>query len=172
MRFIDGLPNKEGSQLTKGNRAGSRTPMQWDSSDNAGFSSGSSSSLYLPLDSLTDRPTVEQEKKDPSSLLLFTKELIALRGKYAALGNRGEIKFLQSKENQYPLIYERRLGKEAFIIVINPSGKSAFVSLDYDRVVQKVFPVLNSSKHKIIDYKNKQLKISAEPLSYGIYQIY
>lgn len=172
MRFIDGLPNKEGSQLTKGNRAGSRTPMQWDSSDNAGFSSGSSSSLYLPLDSLTDRPTVEQEKKDPSSLLLFTKELIALRGKYAALGNRGEIRFLQSKDNQYPLIYERRLGKEAFIIVINPSGKDVSVSLDYDKVVKRVIPILSCSKHKIIDYKNKQLKISAEPLYYGIYQIY
>jgi Glycosidases len=172
MRFIDGLPNKEGSQLTKGNRAGSRTPMQWDSSNNAGFSSGSSNSLYLPLDSSANRPTVEQGKKDPSSLLLFTKELIALRGKYAALGNRGEIRFLQSKENQYPLIYERRLGKEAFIIVINPSGKDVSISLDYDKVVKRVVPVLSCSKHKMIGSKNKQLTISAESLSYGIYRIY
>ena len=95
-----------------------------------------------------------------------------MRGKYAALGNRGEIRFLQSKENQYPLIYERRLGKEAFIIVINPSGKDVSVSLDYDKVVKRIIPILSCSKHKMIDYKNKQLKISAEPLSYGIYQIY
>ena len=59
-----------------------------------------------------------------------------------------------------------------FIIVINPSGKDVSVSLDYDKVVKKVIPILSCSKHKVIDYKNKQLKISAEPLSYGIYQIY
>lgn len=172
MRFIDGLPNKEGSLLTKGNRAGSRTPMQWNNSENAGFSSGKSSSLYLPIDSRTDRPTVEQEKKEASSLLWFTKELIALRSKHAALGSRGEIKFLQSKENPYPLIYERKFGKEIFIIVINPSGKSVSASLDYLKSAVKVVPVLSSSKSKNVDCQNGILKVSAEPLSYGIYKIY
>ncbi|MEG2674839.1 MAG: alpha-amylase family glycosyl hydrolase, partial [Muribaculaceae bacterium] len=38
MKFIDNLPDKEGSMLKSGNRAGSRTPMQWDSTINAGFS--------------------------------------------------------------------------------------------------------------------------------------
>jgi len=172
MRFIDGLPNKEGSMLTKGNRAGSRTPMQWDDSENAGFSSGKSNSVYLPIDQKADRPTVEKEKKDPSSLLLFTRELIALRSKNAALGSRGEIKFLQSKENSYPLIYERRLGDEAFIIVVNPSGKYTAVSLNYNKTIKKVLPVLGSSKDKNVIYQNGMLKVSAGPLSYGIYRIY
>jgi len=171
MRFIDGLPNKEGSQLTKGNRAGSRTPMQWDGSANAGFSSGKSSSLYLPIDSLTDRPTVETEKKDPSSLLLFTKKLIALRNKYPALGSRGEIKFLQSKENSYPLIYERKYGTESFLIVINPAGKKVTVSVVYDKTVKKVTPVLGILKGENVLYKKGELKVIASPVSYGVYKI-
>jgi len=172
MRFIDRLPNKEGSQLTKGNRAGSRTPMQWDNTENAGFSSGGSESIYLPIDPKADRPTVEQELKNPSSLLLFTKELISLRKKYTALNNRGEIRFLQSKENNYPLIYERKLGKETFIVIVNPSGKNTSVSLDYNKIIDKIVPVLSSSKKKDVTFKNKMLKILAEPFSYGIYRIY
>ena len=39
MRYLPGLPDTEGSVMRSGyNRAGSRTPMQWDACPNAGFS--------------------------------------------------------------------------------------------------------------------------------------
>ena len=52
MRYLEGAPEKEGSIWTpKYNRAGCRTPMQWDSSlPNAGFSTAPPQDLYLPQD--------------------------------------------------------------------------------------------------------------------------
>ena len=46
MRYMDGMPSKEGGY----DRTGSRTPMQWDHSANAGFSSAAPANLYLPID--------------------------------------------------------------------------------------------------------------------------
>ena len=46
MRYVEGLHSVEGGYR----RTGSRTPMQWDHSANAGFSAASPEKLYLPLD--------------------------------------------------------------------------------------------------------------------------
>jgi glycosidase len=47
-----GLKSKEGGY----GRTGARTPMQWDSTPNAGFSSASKEQLYLPVEAASDRP--------------------------------------------------------------------------------------------------------------------
>lgn len=59
-----------------------RTPMQWDGSANAGFTSGTS---WLPVapDYRTTNVAVQQE--DPSSVLTLYRELIQLRRREAAL---------------------------------------------------------------------------------------
>jgi maltose alpha-D-glucosyltransferase/alpha-amylase len=48
MRYLPGLPDKEGSQCDMQARQGSRTPMQWEDGPNAGFSTAAD--LYLPVD--------------------------------------------------------------------------------------------------------------------------
>ncbi len=93
MKYIDGLPNKEGSLLSKGNRAGSRTPMQWDASAGAGFSTASPEHFYLPIDSSANRPNVAQQENDPHSLLNYPRRLLKLRKEYPALACRSEISF-------------------------------------------------------------------------------
>ena len=62
MRYLPGLPNVEGAICHPSyNRAGCRTPMQWDDGPNAGFSAADPSALYLPIDPSPDRPTVQAQ---------------------------------------------------------------------------------------------------------------
>ena len=82
MRYLPGLPDHEGSVCFPGyNRAGCRTPMQWDDArPNAGFSDAPTrAALYLPHDPAPDRPTVAAQRDDPGSPLHLVRRLIALR---------------------------------------------------------------------------------------------
>ena len=78
MKFQENAPVKEGS-VTVINRAGSRTPMQWNNSKNAGFSDCQPEKLYLPVDSSLNYPNVQSEKNDSESLLSFTRMIIHLK---------------------------------------------------------------------------------------------
>ncbi|MFE4539772.1 alpha-amylase family glycosyl hydrolase [Streptomyces scopuliridis] len=121
MRFIPGLPDTEGSVLgPRYNRAGSRTPMQWDDGPNAGFSAASTpDSLYLPLDPSPDRPTVAAQRADEGSLLHLVRRLIALRRGTPRLGPAGSVDVLHSG---YPFVYVRG-GR--YLVVVNPRATPA-----------------------------------------------
>ncbi|STQ44838.1 Oligo-1,6-glucosidase [Ewingella americana] len=112
MKFQTGLWNKEGSQgrATK-NRAGSRTPMQWDDSKNAGFSTADYWNLYLPVDKDVNRPTVAKEDKDPASLLNYTRQLLTLRKDSPALSADGDWKLVSDVNQPYPMVYLRSSGR-------------------------------------------------------------
>ena len=71
MKHYD-LPSKDGGYQ----RTGDRRPMKWDNSKNNGFSTYEGD-LYLPLDN--DKCNVEDQIKDPSSILNFIKDLIKVR---------------------------------------------------------------------------------------------
>ncbi|MDX3098936.1 alpha-amylase family glycosyl hydrolase [Streptomyces sp. ME19-03-3] len=127
MRFIPDLPDTEGSVVGPHyNRAGSRTPMQWDDTENAGFSTASADRLYLPLDPTTDRPTVDAQRADTTSLLHLVRRLIALRKATPALGPAGGVRVLHDR---YPLAYLRG---ESHLVVINPRRKPATLSVTVD----------------------------------------
>ena len=120
MRYIPGLPNKEGSQLEPANnRAGSRTPMQWDGTANAGFSTAPADRLYLPIDPDPDRPTVAAQRADEGSLLHHVRRLITLRKAHPALGARGSVAVLNVG---YPFVYVRG---GTHLVVINPRREPA-----------------------------------------------
>lgn len=169
MRYLAGLPNKEGSVVTRGNRAGSRTPMQWSNAANAGFSTASASQLYLPIDTTSSRPTVEAQRNDPHSLLRFTRELLALRAKHPALAHRGDIEFLNSKEKAYPLVYTRGKDGRRFMVIINPTGKPQSITLANKDKVRRIKALLNSSTD--LQLVNGMLQVVAQPTSYGIYEM-
>ncbi len=116
MRYIEGLSSKEGGY----GRTGSRTPMQWNSERNAGFSDAKEDLLYLPIDPDIDRPTVEHSLCDDDSLLNEVKRLIKLRKAHLALGNFGQIEFISS---EYPIIYKRSFDNEEILVIINPADK-------------------------------------------------
>lgn len=170
MRFISGLSDKEGS-LIKGkyNRAGTRTPMQWNLTLGDGFSEGDPASFYLPLDSSAFRPTVESQTGNTASLLNFTRKLIELRKATDALGLDGNIEFLYAKKCSYPLVYQRSNGKETYLIVLNPSGTRQKISFDYPEAISKVSPVLVSQV--AVQSGEKKLTVDADAVSYGIFKL-
>jgi glycosidase len=111
MQYQPGLPNLEGAVLGPPragyNRAGSRTPMQWDASD--------PDVTYLPPHPSPERPNVADSQADPESLLNLVHELIALRKANPSLGSTGGVEILNPG---YPFVYRR--GGE-FTVAVNPS---------------------------------------------------
>jgi len=57
-------------------RDNARTPVQWDSSKNAGFTTGTP---WLPLNPNYKKINVAEQEKDPESVLSYYKKLTALR---------------------------------------------------------------------------------------------
>jgi maltose alpha-D-glucosyltransferase/alpha-amylase len=90
MRSLEFVRPKEGS-LSSRNRTACRTPMQWDTSINAGFSTvKDNTKLFLPVDPAPTFPNVAEQESDPNSVLNYVKGLIALRNATPALGTAGE----------------------------------------------------------------------------------
>ena len=125
MKYIANSPDVEGSRT----RSGTRTPMQWDDSKNAGFSVAETKNIYIPQDPDPNRPTVAKQDKDPNSQLNYVRKLLNLRASSAALGNDGEWKLVSDVNKPYPMIYMRSKDNEKYIILINPSGKKVKTEL-------------------------------------------
>ena len=121
-----------GDNIYLGDRNGVRTPMQWSSDRNAGFSAADPAQLYLPV--ITDPVygyqaiNVAAQEKTPSSLLNTMKRLIAARKRSRAFG-RGAIDFLRPR-NHTVLAFLRRHGDETILIVANLSDRTQPVELD------------------------------------------
>lgn len=126
MRYVHGLVSKEGGY----ERTGSRTPMQWDGSTNAGFSAAPAEDLYLPLDPDASRPCVAAQRDDPESLYATVRALTALRRTLPALAADADFAFLHAKSHTYPLVYSRHRGDQTLIVAINPSEQDTSCTLD------------------------------------------
>ena len=64
MRNLEEAPYKEGSKSAR-NRSSCRTPMQWETGLNAGFSSAPSNQIYLPIDPCRQLPQCSLARKRP-----------------------------------------------------------------------------------------------------------
>jgi glycosidase len=159
MRHIEGLPDVEGSLMRTGyNRAGTRTPMQWDGSSNAGFSTAPPARLYLPIDPDPARPTVQAQRADEHSLLHTVRDLVALRRANPELAPSGSLEILS---DGYPLVYLRG-GR--FLVVINPSDQAR--TLQHDRPgLASATPVRQTG------VEVNEATIAAAPFSYGIFEL-
>jgi maltose alpha-D-glucosyltransferase/alpha-amylase len=111
MQYQPGLPDLEGSVLGLSwagwNRAGSRTPMQWERAD--------PEVTYLPPHPSPERPNVADQQADPSSTLNLVRELIALRKSDAAFGPTGNVQIINPG---YPFVYRRG---DRYTVAVNPA---------------------------------------------------
>jgi maltose alpha-D-glucosyltransferase/alpha-amylase len=121
-----------GDNFFIGDRNGVRTPMQWSPDRNAGFSRADPQRLYLPpiMDAVYGYPStnVEAQSRDPSSLLSWTKRLLAVRKTSQAFG-RGARRFLRPG-NRKILAYLREFGDDTILCVANLSRSAQPVELN------------------------------------------
>jgi maltose alpha-D-glucosyltransferase / alpha-amylase len=121
-----------GDNIFLGDRNGVRTPMQWTPDRNGGFSRADPARLFLPplMDPVYGYQSinVEAQGRSPSSLLNWTKRMIAVRQSRKAFG-RGALKLIYPK-NRRILAYLREHEGERVLCIANLSRHAQPVELD------------------------------------------
>ncbi len=147
-----------GDNFYLGDRDGVRTPMQWSSDRNAGFSEANPHKLYLPVildpEYHYEAINVEIQSWNTSSLLWWMKRLINKRKQYKAFG-RGDMKFIAC-ENPKILAFTRTFDDESMLVVVNLSRYTQPVELDLS-AFNGYNPVEVFSKNKFPAIKNETL---------------
>lgn len=118
---ITGWPNEKG-------RDGERTPMQWDTSKNAGFSTADKTWLPVPPNYKTINVAVEE--KEPDSLLNWNKKLIALRRSNRAMHEGGLTMLNPTDPNVLSWLRSAAPGQAAVVVAMNMSAEPRTISLD------------------------------------------
>ena len=121
-----------GDNFYLGDRDGVRTPMQWHSDRNAGFSEANPQRLYLPLildpQFHYESVNVDLQSRNSSSLLWWMKRAISTRKRYKAF-SRGDMKFVQG-ENSKVLAFTRTYEDQTMLVINNLSRFSQPVELE------------------------------------------
>jgi maltose alpha-D-glucosyltransferase/alpha-amylase len=121
-----------GDNIYLGDRNGVRTPMQWTSDRNGGFSRCDPARLYAPM--IMDpvygyhAVNVEAQTHSLSSLLSWMKRLIGVRKSTQVFG-RGSLTFIRPS-NRAVLGYVRQYGNETILCVANLSRSAQSAELD------------------------------------------
>src|SRR6266481_1540289 len=120
----------DGRSASHHGRDGERTPMQWDASKDAGFSTAERP--WLPVPPSSAEYNVQAESQDPGSILSFYKSLLALRRSAPALRDG---KFLPlDQDNQYVLSFLRKTPGhgDSILVVLNMSAEPRTVRFALD----------------------------------------
>jgi alpha-glucosidase len=104
-------------------RDGCRTPMRWDSTTHAGFSSVEP---WLPLGDALDRHSVVSQRGDNTSIFRLYRRLMDLRRKRPALslGSYGSV-----RADQNLLVFTRQHGRERLLVALNFAAEAAAASV-------------------------------------------
>jgi len=149
-----------GDNFYLGDRDGVRTPMQWNTDRNAGFSRTNPQRLYLPVnidpEYHYEAVNVEAHQNNPDSLLWWMKRLIALRKRFKAFG-RGSLEFL-NPENRKVLAFLRHYEDETILVIANLSRLAQHTSLNLTEFNGKVpveifgqteFPIIAEAPYSV-----------------------
>ncbi len=117
--------------LYKTSRDNNRTPMQWNSSENAGFTTGKP---WIKINKNYKEINVEKQLNDENSILNFYKKMIKLKKEYEGLIYGKFNLILEEDENIFA--YERIYNDELFLIVCNISDKN--INFKYKNTLRNV----------------------------------
>jgi alpha-glucosidase len=109
-------------------RDGERTPMQWDGSKNAGFSTAEQT--WLPVAADFAQRNASAEARNPGSILNFYKRLIALRRSEPALRDGGYLAV--NRDDEHVLAYVRKNpgAGESVLVALNMSAETRTLRFD------------------------------------------
>jgi maltose alpha-D-glucosyltransferase/alpha-amylase len=150
-------------------RNGARTPMQWTTGENLGFSSSTPDKLYLPVDTAKDAPNVMEQEDNPNSLLNRTRKLIALRRTEPALNAYAEFVPLYARDNTYPFVYARAKDKDVVLVILNPSGFKTQAKFEFTHEYQHL--ELLAGKALSVKKEGTTMDITVPGQSYAIYKL-
>ncbi|AVK51289.1 glucohydrolase [Clostridium sp. MF28] len=160
-----GKSEEEILQILKAkSRDNSRTPVQWDDSENAGFTKGEP---WIPVSSEYKRINVEQALKDEDSIFYHYQKLIRLRKDYEVISN-GSIKFIL-EENNKVLSYVRNLGDATVLVINNFYGESTKVEIPDEYANKSAKSEILISNYKDSSVLNKELNL--RPFESIVYHI-
>ena len=137
-----------GDDLTLNERMSVRTPMQWDSTKNSGFSTAQKS--FRPIISsgkyAYKNINVGKEDRDPASLLNFIKQMAKLRREHPEIG-LGKWEVLKTKAKV--LIIKYTYGNKTLITTDNFSAEQQEVKLSAYTNGKSIVPLIAASLQKM-----------------------
>ena len=114
MRYVEGLKSVEGGY----NRTGSRSPMQWDDSANAGFTTGTP---WISVNKNYTQINAKAALEDKDSVFYYYQKLIRLRHENEIIVEGVFHGLLEDNDDIYA--YERTLGDEKLVVACNFTNK-------------------------------------------------
>jgi oligo-1,6-glucosidase len=133
------------SALKAISRDNARTPMQWDDSENAGFTTGTP---WIKVNPNYLQINAKAALKDKDSVFYYYQKLIQMRKEYEIIVDGIFEGLLEDDENIYA--YRRKLGNQTLIVACNFSDK---------KVPCTLFEGAAGGKEMIANYKNHETGI-------------
>ncbi|MGM0778069.1 MAG: glycoside hydrolase family 13 protein [Bacillota bacterium] len=145
-------------------RDNSRTPVQWDDSENAGFTSGIP---WIKVNPNYKEINVKRELETPDSIFHYYKKLIALRKENEVMVYGDYADLSDGQDELY--IYTRSLGEVAWLIVLNKSERTNEVKLP--EIAQGLGKELLLGNYAEIPVGDSAEKLVMHPYEARIYRI-
>lgn len=110
--------------ITQISRDNARTPMQWDDSENAGFTTGTP---WMKVNPNYKEINAKAELADPDSVFHYYQKLIALRKQYPIIVY-GTYELLLPEDEEL-FVYRRDLKEEKLLVVCNFKGNERQIEI-------------------------------------------
>ena len=101
--------------VCKGSRENARTPVQWDDSENAGFTTGNP---WFKINDNYKQINVNNQENDENSLLNFYRKLLKFRKENLSLLRDGSYHELMKNSSDF-FVYERINNDEKLLVIAN-----------------------------------------------------
>ena len=139
------------SDLKFSSRDNGRTPMQWDSSEHAGFTTGTP---WLPVNDNYKFVNVVVEEKNPNSILNYFKEMVELRKKNPVLVYGAY--HLLGADNPDIYAYTRALGNQKLLVLLNFKDHNSSIELPEIKSIQNT---LINNYNSLVDMDNEKITL-------------